>query len=62
MAKVLKVLGETAPEFLGTVKRPQPAGGVRDCPGYRFPKREACLTAMSYSYELQAKVFDRMTA
>ena len=28
---------------------------------YNFPKREACLMAMSYSYELQAKVFDRMT-
>ncbi len=28
---------------------------------YRFPKREACLMAMSYSYDLQAKVFDRMT-
>lgn len=26
-----------------------------------FPKREACLMAMSYSYELQARVFDRMT-
>jgi hypothetical protein len=30
-------------------------------PCYQFPKREACLMAMSYSYELQAKVFDRMT-
>lgn len=30
-------------------------------PCYRFPKREACLMAMSYSYDLQAKVFDRMT-
>jgi phage antirepressor YoqD-like protein len=30
-------------------------------PMYRFPKREACLMAMSYSYDLQAKVFDRMT-
>jgi hypothetical protein len=29
---------------------------------YRFPKREASLMAMSYSYELQAKVFDKMTA
>ena len=29
---------------------------------YHLPKREACLMAMSYSYELQAKVFDRMTA
>lgn len=36
-------------------------GAVRKSPGYRFPKREACLMAMSYSYELQAKVFDRMT-
>jgi hypothetical protein len=25
--------------------------------GYRFPKREACLMAMNYSYDLQAKVF-----
>lgn len=33
----------------------------RDLPCYRFPKREACLMAMSYSYELQATVFDRMT-
>lgn len=29
---------------------------------YAFPKRESCLLAMSYSYELQAKVFDKMTA
>ncbi|ARU03947.1 hypothetical protein CCO03_03985 [Comamonas serinivorans] len=29
---------------------------------YRFPKREARLMAMSYSYELQAKVFGHMTA
>lgn len=34
----------------------------RPQPGYRLPKREACLMAMSYSYDLQAKVFDRMTA
>jgi hypothetical protein len=37
-------------------------GAVRKSPGYTFPKREACLMAMSYSYELQAKVYDRMTA
>jgi hypothetical protein len=36
-------------------------GATRQSKGYRFPKREACLMAMSYSYELQAKVFDRMT-
>lgn len=29
-------------------------------PGYQFPKREACLMAMSYSYELQAAVYDYM--
>ncbi|EBB0695619.1 TPA: Rha family transcriptional regulator [Salmonella enterica] len=29
-------------------------------PGYLFPKREACLMAMSYSYELQAAVYDYM--
>lgn len=34
----------------------------RQQPCYTFPKREACLMAMSYSYELQAKVFDHMTA
>lgn len=34
----------------------------KDLPCYVFPKREACLMAMSYSYEIQAKVFDRMTA
>ncbi|WP_156730742.1 Rha family transcriptional regulator [Morganella psychrotolerans] len=33
----------------------------RSYPCYRFPKREACLMAMSYSYELQALVFDHMT-
>jgi len=33
----------------------------KERPCYYFPKREACLMAMSYSYELQAKVFDRMT-
>lgn len=59
MAKVPEVLGDAAPKFLGTVKRPQPAGGFRDYPCYIFPKREACLMAMSYSYEIQAKVFDR---
>ena len=38
------------------------AGNGQMQPCYRFPKREACLMAMSYSYELQAKVFDHMTA
>lgn len=59
MAKVPKVLGtEGLPKFRDTYHHPQNGQGY---PCYRFPKREACLMAMSYSYELQAKVFDRMT-
>ena len=58
LAKVPKVLGETSNSFECDVAdsygRPRKA--------YCFPKREACLMAMSYSYDLQAKVFDRMTA
>jgi phage antirepressor YoqD-like protein len=57
MAKVPMVLGGDAPKFRGVYTGGN--GQMRPC--YRFPKREACLMAMSYSYELQAKVFDRMT-
>ena len=59
MRKVLSVLGEEhAPKFIGT----QNYGNNNTRHIYNFPKREACLMAMSYSYELQARVFDRMTA
>lgn len=58
LAKVPKVLGEASHSFECNL----PDGYGRPRRGYRFPKREACLMAMSYSYELQAKVFDRMTA
>lgn len=58
LAKVPKVLGATSAKFsadlLDSYGRPRTA--------YCFPKREACLMAMSYSYELQAAVFDHMTA
>lgn len=58
LEKVPVVLGvETSAEFSADL--PDSYGRPRR--GYRFPKREACLMAMSYSYELQAKVFDRMT-
>lgn len=57
LKKVPAVLGKDAGNFssiyLDSMNRQKPC--------YRFPKREACLMAMSYSYELQAKVFDRMT-
>ena len=58
MVKVPKVLGEnTAPKFRGSYLAKD--GSTRPC--YNLPKREACLMAMSYSYDLQAKVFDKMT-
>ena len=58
LKKVLEVLGEAAGNFSGSYTGKD--NTKRPC--YTFPKREACLMAMSYSYELQAKVFDRMTA
>jgi phage antirepressor YoqD-like protein len=62
MAKVPKVLGEAAPKFSGTAFYLNGTGSKVERSIYTFPKREACLMAMSYSYDLQAKVFDRMTA
>lgn len=59
LKKVLLVLGELgAGKFSCTYRDVQ----NKERPCYTLPKREACLMAMSYSYELQAKVFDRMTA
>lgn len=58
MAKVPVVLGK---EVALNFKDYYIASNGKQNPCYRFPKREACLMAMSYSYELQAKVFDRMT-
>lgn len=58
MQKVPKVLGENqSPKFSGDYTDEK----GRTYPCYHFPKREACLIAMSYSYELQAQVFDHMT-
>ena len=53
MAKVPKVLGVMAPKFSGTIQKTMPNGGFREYGIYSFPKREACLIAMSY--ELHAK-------
>lgn len=58
LKKVPEVLGEVAGNFSGYYT----ASNGKANPCYYFPKREACLMAMSYSYELQAKVFDKMTA
>lgn len=62
LAKVPQVLGEnTSPKFLGDDTYIAGNGAHASRQIYRFPKREACLMAMSYSYAIQAKVFDRMT-
>lgn len=58
MKKVVEVLGEGSGNFSDTYIHQQ---NGQTYPSFRFPKREACLMAMSYSYELQAAVFDRMT-
>lgn len=62
LKKALEVLGEHAGNFSCMFDVAIGNGATRQSRGYRFPKREACLMAMSYSYELQAKVFDRMTS
>lgn len=59
LKKVPQVLGGGHGNFSDTYRHPQ---NGQTYPCYSFPKREACLMAMSYSYDLQAKVFDRMTA
>ena len=60
MEKVPVVLGaDHALNFQGMVTVTIGSGATRQSPCYNFPKREACLMAMSYSYDIQAKVFDR---
>ena len=59
MKKVPEVLGGSAGNFSDTYTHHQ-NGQIYPC--YRLPKREATLLAMSYSYTLQAAVYDHMTA
>lgn len=59
MKKVPEVLGEGVGNFSDTYTHRQ-NGQIYPC--YRLPKREATLLAMSYSYTLQAAVYDHMTA
>ena len=58
LKKVPEVVGAVAGNFSGYYTA---SNGKRN-PQYSFPKREACLMAMSYSYALQAAVYDHMTA
>lgn len=55
MAKAEKVIGEDLPKFWDISKDSY----GRDRKILLLPEREACLMAMSYSYELQAYVFDQ---
>lgn len=59
--KAQKVIGITSAKFLADDIFTSGNGAQSTRQIYRFPKREACLMAMSYSYELQAQVFDHMT-
>lgn len=59
LAKAPKVLGS---EYNEKFRSTYIAENGKQNPCYRFPKREACLMAMSYSYDIQASVFDKMTA
>ena len=54
LAKVPTVLNGGEQNFLSSYQSAQNKG----LPMYNFPKREAMLMTMSYSYELQAQVFD----
>ena len=58
MKKVPEVLGANAGNFSGIYRDTR----NREQGCYDFPKREASLMAMSYSYAIQAKVWDHMTA
>lgn len=60
LTKVPKVPGEAAAKFFATDTYINGTGGVVERCIYNFPKREACLMAMSYSYELQAAIYDYM--
>ncbi|TLU68311.1 Rha family transcriptional regulator [Enterobacter sp. MF024] len=58
LKKVEKVLGKDhSTKFFAQYT--DSTGRILPC--FHFPKREACLMAMSYSYELQAAIYDYMT-
>lgn len=57
MTKVVEVIGNfDAPKFLGTQKY----GNNNTRNIYNLPKRESMLMLMSYSYDIQAYVYDKL--
>lgn len=60
--KVPLVLGkEAARKFFGTDTYKNGTGGTVTREIYKLPERESWLMAMSYSYTLQAYIYDKMT-
>lgn len=64
LAKVPSVIGYSlSAEFLAHKNIAFGSNGqTRQSPVYNFPRREAMLMAMSYSYKLQATVYDAWQA
>ena len=62
MVKIEKHPGITSPKFLAYVEIDIGNGATRKSKCYHLPKRECELMVMSESLEVQAKVYDRMTA
>lgn len=56
--KIRQVLGTSAAEFLTLEEYTDGLGLKKTRPVYYLPERETFLMAMSYSYDLQAKVYD----
>lgn len=62
MRKATDVLGEgAAAKFFAPVQYINGGGALQTRNVGVYPKREACLMAMSYSWDMQAKVYDHMT-
>ena len=62
MTKAQKVIGEQLPNFREMQKYNKGNSSKGERAILMLPEREACLMAMSYSYELQAHVFDQWQA
>ncbi|MNJ63270.1 hypothetical protein D3C77_591620 [compost metagenome] len=63
MAKVPQVLGEeVAAKFIASSFYQGNGSAMLERTIYNLPKREASLMAMSYSYAIQAKVWDKMVS
>jgi phage antirepressor YoqD-like protein len=62
IVKIKKVLPDTHDSFESSVNFDGYQGQPRTKQVYNFPRREATLLAMSYSYKLQAAVYDAWTA